>query len=40
MKWAEIKILRDKEWQEKDRLILRDKKVYVPKDKKLKTEMI
>ena len=40
MKWAEVKILRDKEWWKKDGLMLRDRKVYVSKDKKLKAEVI
>ena len=29
MKPAKVKILRDKEWWEKDGLILKDKKVYI-----------
>jgi len=40
MKWAEEKMLRDKEWREENRLMLRDRKVYVPKDKKLRAEVI
>jgi len=35
-----VKMLRDKKWWEEDELILRDKKVYIPKDKKLRAEMI
>ena len=35
IKWAKVKILRDKEWWEEDRLILRDGKVYVPRCYKL-----
>jgi len=35
-----VKILRDKEWREKDRLMLRDRNVYVPKDEKLRAEVI
>ena len=33
-------MLRDKEWQEKDRLMLRDKKIYISRDEKLKVEVI
>jgi len=33
-------MLRDKEWREENSLILRNKKVYVPKNKKLKAEVI
>ena len=40
IKQAKVKMLRDEEWQEKDGLILRDRKVYVPKNKKLKAEVI
>ena len=40
MKQAEVKVLRDEEWQEEDGVILRDKKVYVPKDKKLRAKVI
>jgi len=40
MKQAGVKMLRDKEWREENGLILRDKKVYVPRDKKLRAEVI
>lgn len=40
IKQVRIKILRDKEWWEEDRLILRDKKVYVPRNEKLRVEVI
>jgi len=40
MKWAGVKMLRDEEWREENRLMLRDRKVYVPKDKKLRVEVI
>jgi len=33
-------MLRDKEWREENRLILRDGKVYIPKNKKLRIEVI
>jgi len=40
MKQAGVKMLRDKKWQEKDGLMLRDRKVYVPRDRKLRAEVI
>ena len=40
MKWAGVKILRDEEWREENELMLRDEKVYVSKDKKLRVEVI
>ena len=40
MKWAGVKILRDKEWQEENGLMLRDGKVYIPRDKRLRAEVI
>jgi len=40
MKQAGVKMLRDKEWREENRLMLRDGKVYVPKDEKLRAEVI
>jgi len=33
-------MLRDEEWRQEDRLILKEGKVYVPKDKKLRAEVI
>ena len=33
-------MLRDKEWREENRLMLRDGKVYVPRDEKLRVEVI
>ena len=33
-------MLRDKEWREEDGLTLKEGKVYVPKDGKLRTEII
>jgi len=32
--------LRNEEWQEENRLILRNRKIYVLKDKKLRAEVI
>ena len=40
MKWAGVKILRDKEWREENSLILRDRKVYILWDEKLRAEVI
>ena len=35
-----MKVLRDKEWRESEELILKEGKVYVPKNKKLRAEVI
>ena len=40
MKKAGVKMLRDEEWREEDGLILKEEKVYVPKDKVLRVEII
>jgi len=40
MKRAEVKMLRDEEWREEDGLMLKDRKVYVPKDKESRTKII
>ena len=40
MKRAGVKMLRDKEWHQEDGLMLKEEKVYVPKDEKLKVEVI
>jgi len=40
IKKAGVKMLRDKEWREENRLILRDRKVYVLKDEKLRAKVI
>jgi len=40
MKQAGVKVLRDEEWQEHEGFILKEGKVYVPKDKKLRAEVI
>ena len=40
MKKAGVKTLRDKEWQIEEGLVLKEGKVYVPKDKKLRVEII
>jgi len=40
MKKVGVKMLRDKEWREEDSLILKEEKVYVPKDKTLRTKIV
>ena len=40
IKQAGVKMLRDEEWREEEGLILRDRKVYIPKDKRLRAEVI
>ena len=40
IKKAGVRMLRDEEWRQEDDLILKEGKVYVPKDKKLRVEVI
>ena len=40
MKQAGVKMLRDEEWRKEDGLILKEGKVYMPKDEELRTEII
>jgi len=40
MKRAGVKILRDEEWHQEDGLMLKEEKVYVPKDERLRAEVI
>jgi len=40
MKKVEVKTLRDEEWQIKKGLVLKEGRVYVPKDEKLRVEII
>jgi len=40
IKRAAVKMLRDKEWRQEDSLILKEEKVYISKDKKLRAEVI
>jgi len=40
MKRAGVKMLRDKEWREVNRIMYKEEKVYVPKDEKLRAEII
>jgi len=40
MKRAGVKMLRDEEWREVDGVMYKEEKVYVPKDDKLRVEII
>ena len=40
MKKAGVKTLRDEKWQMEEELVLKEGKVYVPKDEKLRVEII
>ena len=40
IKRAEVKVLRNEKWQIEDDLVLKKEKVYVPKDNKLRLEII
>ena len=40
MKQARVKMLRDEEWKEVDNIIYKKEKVYIPRDKKLRAEII
>jgi len=40
MKRAGVKMLKDEEWREIDGIMYKEKKVYVPKDEKLRAEII
>ena len=40
MKKAGVKMLRDEEWREEDGLMLKERKVYVPRDDALRVEII
>jgi len=40
MKQAGVKMLRDEEWREVNDIMYKEKKVYVPKDEKLRAEII
>jgi len=40
MKQAGVKMLRDEEWREVDGVMYKEEKVYVPKDDKLRAEII
>ena len=40
IKQAEVKMLRDEKWREENGLILRDRKIYILQNKKLRAEVI
>ena len=40
MKQAEVKMLRDEKWREINGIMYKEEKVYVPKDDKLRVEII
>jgi len=40
MKKTRVKVLRDKKWQVENNLVLKKEKVYIPRDKELRTEII
>ena len=40
MKRAGVKMLRDEKWHQEDGLMLKEEKVYIPKDEKLRAEVI
>ena len=40
IKQAGVKMLRDEEWRKENGLMLRDRKVYILQDKKLRAEVI
>jgi len=40
MKRAEVKMLRNEEWREVDGIMYKERKVYVPRDDKLRMEIV
>jgi len=40
MEKARVKVSRNNEWQIEDKLVLKEKKVYIPKNKSLRLEII
>jgi len=40
IKQARVKMLRDEEWREVDGIMYKEEKVYVPKDERLRIEII
>jgi len=40
IKQAGVKVLRDEKWREHEGLMLKERKVYVPKDEKLRAKII
>jgi len=40
MKKTRVKVLKDKKWQMENNLVLKKEKVYISRDKELRTEII
>ena len=40
IKWADMKMLRDEKWKEVNSIMYKEKKIYIPKDDKLRAEII
>jgi len=40
MKQAGVKVLRDEKWREIDRIMYKEEKIYIPKDEKLRAEIV
>ena len=40
MKKARVKKLRENEWQIEEELVLKEEKIYIPKDEELRVEII
>jgi len=40
MKKVEVKVLRDEEWQVENNLVLKEGKVYIPRDEELRAKII
>jgi len=40
MKKTGVKVLRNEEWQIEDELVLKERKIYIPRDEKLRVEII
>ena len=40
MKKAGVKVLRNEKWQIEDNLVLKEEKIYVPRNEKLRLEII
>ena len=40
IKKAEVKVLRNEEWQIEDNLVLKERKIYILRDEKLRLEII
>ena len=40
MKQAGVKVLRNEEWREVDGIMYKEEKIYIPKDEKLRAEIV